>query len=229
MAVVLIVLSVIVLLIPWYIYQKKKAAARVLALQQLATAWGWTFTASPPLSVIPNPERHFLFSQGRSKTIINMLSGEMQGVRAALFDYKYITGHGRSTQIHHQTVAYFQSAKLQLPEFSLRPEGFLYKLITALGYKDIDFPSHPIFSGKYLLRGPDEPAIRQAFNEGVLAYFDNHLNLWVDGAGQELFVYYMNASVPPENFQLFLAQAEAVLNVFQRPALATVGLSSYGR
>ncbi len=216
MITIVVVLVVLGLMIPLYLYQKKQAAARLLALQQMATALGWTFTATPPLSVIPGLERHFLFSQGRAKTISNMLSGEVQGARAALFDYKYTTGYGRSTQVHHQTVAYFQTGKLNLPQFSLRPEGLAYKLMTALGYNDIDFPNHPTFSGKYLLRGPDEPAIRQAYNERVLAYFDNHLKLWVDGAGQELFVYQLNAPVPPENVRPFLDQGLAVLNVFQQ-------------
>lgn len=216
MATIVIVLVVLVLMIPLYLYQKKKAAARALALQQTATALGWTFTASPPLSIIPDLERHFLFSQGRAKTIINMLSGEVQGARAALFDYKYTTGYGRSTQVHQQTVVYFQAGKLNLPQFSLRPEGLAYKLMTAFGYNDIDFPSHPTFSAKYLLRGPDEPAIRQAYNDRVLAYFDNQLKLWVDGAGQELFVYQLNTTVPSENVRPFLDQGIAVLNIFQQ-------------
>ena len=216
MVALITIVVVLLLLIPLYFYQKKKAAERTQAMRQIATALGWAFYDSQSLASLPGWEQHFLFSQGRGQQIYNMLAGDWNGVRAALFDYRYTTGHGRSTQTHHQTVAYFQSGKLRLPQFSLRPEGFGYKLIAALGYQDIDFPTHPVFSSKYLLRGPDEAAIRQTFNERVLTYFDHNLKLWVDGTGQELFVYQMNTTVRPENLRAFLDQGAAVLNIFQQ-------------
>jgi len=98
--------------------------------------------------------------------------GQAGGIKTAVFDYLYITGSGRSTVRHFQTVVYLEPANLALPYFSLRPEGWMTKVLSAFGYQDIDFGQRPEFSRQYILRGQDEPAIRQTFNESVLSTQD---------------------------------------------------------
>jgi hypothetical protein len=197
-------------------YTKKKAAERTLAMQQAAGLLGWTFTADAPLSMIPGIEQHHLFSQGHSKKLFNMMYGMVDGARAAIFDYRYTVGHGKHQQTFNQSVAYFQSDKLSLPSFSLRPEGFGHKLISALGYQDIDFANRPTFSAKYLLRGPDEQAIRLAFQDSILAYYENNLKLSTDGGGNEIFFYRQNVRIEPANVRSFLDWGLNMLRLFQR-------------
>jgi hypothetical protein len=38
-------------------------------------------------------------------------------------------------------------------------------IVSAFGYQDIDFGNRPTFSSKYLLRGPDEPSVRNLFTD----------------------------------------------------------------
>ncbi|HEY0404709.1 MAG TPA: hypothetical protein VGC89_03215, partial [Pyrinomonadaceae bacterium] len=87
---------------------------------------------------------------------------------------------------------------------------------SALGYQDIDFVNHPTFSSKYLLRGPDEPAIRNAFNEAALAYYENNLKLCTDGGGNEIFFYRQNVRVEPHNVRALLDWGLNMLGLFQR-------------
>ena len=53
-------------------------------------------------------DRFTLFSQGRSRQIKNFMYGQAQGVKAAVFDYIYVTGSGKSQQTHYQTVVYLE-------------------------------------------------------------------------------------------------------------------------
>lgn len=197
------------------IYTKKKAAERRQAMQQAAISLGWAFTADAPLSMIPGLEQHHLFSQGHSKKLYNMMYGMMDGARAAIFDYTYTVGHGKHQQTFNQSVVYFQSNSLNLPSFSLRPEGFGHKLISAFGYQDIDFANRPTFSSKYLLRGPDEQAIRRTFQDSVLAYYENNLKLSTDGGGNEIFFYRQHVRVEPLAVRPFLDWGVQMLNLFQ--------------
>jgi hypothetical protein len=145
-----------------------------------------------------------------------MMYGTVDGARAAIFDYRYTVGHGKHSHTYSQSVVYFQSERLNLPSFSLRPEGFGHKLISALGYQDIDFANRPVFSSKYLLRGPDEQAIRYAFHDAVLAYYENNLKISTDGGAGEIVFYRQNVRVEPQNVRPFLDWGRGMLNLFQR-------------
>jgi hypothetical protein len=92
-------------------------------------------------------------------------------VKAAVFDYIYVTGSGKSQQTHYQTVVYLEPVNLALPMFSLRPETLFHRMLSAFGYQDIDFGQRPEFSKQYILRGQNELAIRQTFNDRVLSFF----------------------------------------------------------
>ena len=97
-----------------------------------------------------------LFQHGRSRRIRNIAYGRVDDVEVMLFDYSYVTGSGKNRRTHDQTVGFFQSDALLLPEFVARPEGLFDKIGQVFGYQDIDLPMHPEFSRRYILRGTDE-------------------------------------------------------------------------
>ena len=74
-----------------------------------------------------------------------------------------------------------ESDELRLPSFSLKPEGFLHRLVASLGLQDINFDTHPEFSRMYQLQGSDEESVRELFQPGVLEYFEQHKGLCVEG------------------------------------------------
>ena len=191
----------VVLVILVTLYRRKKAKERMMIMQSAAAQLGWTFSAEAPWNYIPGLDRFTLFNQGHSKQIKNMMYGQAKGVKAAVFDYNYTTGSGKNSATFYQSVVYLEPANLNVPHFSLRPEGFMSKFLSAFGYQDIDFGQRPNFSQQYLLRGQDEPAIRQAFNDRVLGFYENYPGTCTDGGGNQLFLFRANYRFQPQEIQ----------------------------
>ncbi|HEY0005819.1 MAG TPA: hypothetical protein VGB17_13625 [Pyrinomonadaceae bacterium] len=214
----LFIALVIGLIIILAVYTHQKEKERTQQMQALAGQIGWAFAAEPPLAMIPGFNNFGLFSQGheRSRAIRNMLYGEANGVKAAIFDYTYVTGSGKHRQTHNQSVVYLESPNLRLPYFSLRPEGIMHKLFTVFGYQDIDFGQRPEFSKNYLLRGPDEPSIRRTFQNGVLAFYEANQGVCTDGGGNQLLLYREGYRVPPQDVQQYVGWGLGVLQLFPR-------------
>lgn len=209
---------IIGLVIALFVYNRKKEKERTLAMQQAAQQMGWSFTPVAQLGMIPYSGSFNLFSQGHSRSIYNMIYGQMSGAKAAVFDYRYTVGHGKNSHTYNQTVIYFETPKLQLPLFTLSPENFMHKFISALGYQDIDFGNRPEFSKRYLLRGPNEQEIRRAFTDNILAFYEANQGLHTEGGGAQLFIYGLGKRVPPQQVGQYLQWgANSILNLFQRP------------
>lgn len=202
---VLVIVSFFVLIIGVVIValivSRKRARERTRQLASVAPLLGWQFSETAGLNWIPNLETFALFNQGHSKSLTNVMYGEIDGVKAAVFDYRYTVGGGKNSQTFTQTVVYFEPRNLTLPSFSLRPEHLFHKLIEAFGYQDIDFGNHPTFSSKYLLRGPDELALRNLFNDALLNFYETNLGVCTDGGGNQLFIFRPNQRAEPHDTQ----------------------------
>jgi len=198
------------------IYNNKKERERTQALQATAAQLGWSFAAEAPLNTINGLEQHALFNEGHSREIRNFMYGQARGVKAAAFDYKYTTGSGKNQQTHYQTVVYLEPANLNLPSFALRPENFIYKMMTAFGYQDIDFGQRPEFSRQFILRGQNELAIRETFNDRVLSYFENYPGTCIDAAGNQLFVYRAGSRYSPQEIEGQVGLALQIMDLLKR-------------
>lgn len=205
---VVVILALGVLL---YLYNRKKEQERTEQLRAVAAQLAWKFAEEAPFNMIAGLEHFTLFNQGHSKEIKNFMYGEANGVKAAVFDYVFVTGSGKHRAVHNQSVTYLEPANLRVPYFSLRPEGFMTKIFQAFGYQDIDFGQRPEFSKQYLLRGQDEPGIRQAFNDRLLSFFESYQGTCVDGGANQLFVFRAGHRYPPHETQSQLALA---LNIY---------------
>ena len=144
------------------------------------------------------------------------MTGERNGVKAAFFDYNYTVGHGKHTHTYYQSVAYFEPHDLSLPYFSLRPESIMHKVITALGYQDIDFVNRPVFSNQYLLRGTGEMAIRNTFRDELLAFYEGNPGMSTDGGGNQLFIFRQGYRVPPHEVIAFVEGAAGLQSIYSR-------------
>ena len=183
---------------------RKREQERTREFANVANFMGWQFAEAADMTWIPNLERFALFSQGHSKSLKNVMYGELNGMKAALFDYYYVVGHGKHRSTHNQSVAYFEPRGLNLPFFSLRPESTIHKIISAFGYQDIDFGNRPNFSSQYLLRSPDEQAVRNCFNDALLGFYEMNQGASTDGGGNQLFIFRQNSRTPPHEAQRFL-------------------------
>jgi hypothetical protein len=198
------------------IYNNKKERERTHALQAMAAQLGWSFAAEAPMNTIAGLEHHALFSEGHSKEIKNFMYGEASGVKAAAFDYKYITGSGKHQSVHWQTVVFLEPDKLNAPQFALRPESLVHKMMEAFGYKDIDFGQRPEFSRQFILRGQNELAIRQAFNDRVLSFFESYPGTCIDAGGNQLFLYRAGHRYQPHEIEGCVGLALQVMNLLKR-------------
>jgi len=157
-----------------------------------------------------------LFSQGRFRKIKNLMEGEANKVELAIFDYQYTIGGGEHSQTNRQSILFFRSPKLHLPNFNLRPENVFHKIGGAFGYKDIDFEAHPIFSKKYLLRGDDEASIRGLFNNALLNLIQSQQKISIEGSGDQLIFYRHRNRVKPEEVESFMEEGFQVFGQFLR-------------
>ena len=109
---VLVIVSFIVFIIGVVIVAMivahKRAQERTRQLASVAPLLGWQFSEVVAMNWIPNLEKFALFNQGHSKTIQNVMYGETESVKAAVFDYRYTVGGGKNSQTFNQTVVYFE-------------------------------------------------------------------------------------------------------------------------
>lgn len=202
----------------WVMYLLIAAAALAVAfyfqrkrrkdLEQIAQAMGFQFQAAEEAMPDPGFHRLPIFNQKHKHS--NFLRG--RGALGDVFLADVRVGSGKNS--YSQTVACFHLAGRQLPAFTLSPESFLHKIGAALGSKDINFDSHPVFSKSYLLRGPDEAAIREAFRLEVLQYFEKEKGWTVEADGEWLSVHRRARVVGPKDIRTFYDQAEAMARLF---------------
>jgi hypothetical protein len=183
-------------------------------LRSVAGKLGFSFSPAGDPHLLGRLGQFHLFSQGRSRKVRNVMRGEIQDIAVSLFDYRYTTGSGKHNHTHSQTVLLFESERLALPFFTLRPEGFFHRMAGAFGYEDIDFDDSPAFSDAYLLKGGDEDRIRAIFTPEVRAYYTRHDRLCTEGERGRLVHYRADRRVSPERIESWLQEGLDVLDLF---------------
>ena len=197
------------------VWNLRGSKQRRIALTAVARRLGLGFQANALALPAEDYRNLHIFTQGRERTYRNILTGKPDGTAGVtICDYQYTTGDGRSTQTCRQTVALLTYPKGDLPRFELRPETVFDKLGSVFGYQDIDFKESPAFSKRYLLRGPDEAAVRALFGLNLRQYFESHPDWCVDGRGSWLAAYRHGRLVPPEAFASFLDELKLLLWAF---------------
>jgi hypothetical protein len=189
----------------YWAYINDKKRTETLKIQ--AETMGLRFVEEAGDDVRQRFDRFALFGQGRKRSVENLIEGDSGEVKISIFDYKYVTGSGKHTKHHKQTIAALQSSSLNCPEFSIRPENFLDRVGSAMGFQDIDFESHPEFSRLFVLKGPDEPAIREFLKPALLEYFEGHAGISLEASGDTMFFYQANKRSQPEQLKDLLSQA----------------------
>lgn len=217
----------------------KKRGARINGFQSLAAQWGFDYVGDVTDDSIPHRKHFYLFNLGDDefdREVKYLMRGTANNFRVSVFEFWYVFGNNQKiellgtgmrrkrigeghTVVHKmQTVVMLESLELNLPLFAMRPEsgGLFQKIGEIFGGQDIDFPSHPVFSGKYLLRGSNEAHIRHVFTAPVLSYFESSPVFCVEGGGSQLFIYNFNERVPLERMHSMVDSALKTAAQFTR-------------
>ena len=208
------------LLIAGALYFQKKRSDKIEAA---ARALGFTFRRKATKEDKALVVGSHLAKAGYARTVHNVLqpSGPAE-LAMFLFDYSYsigTSGYGRTVG---QTIIRMQSPLLKLPPFSISPENIFSKIDKVFGYSDINFSEVPEFSRTYLLRGPDEAAVRQLFNSSIIQFFEQERDLTVEAAGDLMFLYRYNKQVTAEEMGTFVETGKRALALLlqAQPAIA---------
>lgn len=156
---------VVVFMAAGFVYSAWAGKRRKEALLQAASEMGYAFLQEDKEfnGQLQGAGQFEIFSKGRNRKAYNILRGQKRDAQAAVFDYKYTTGGGRSSQTHQLTLVYLTLSQAELVQFSLRPRRMFDKVAAKFGQKEINFELAIEFSKKYLVQGNDEEAVRRLF------------------------------------------------------------------
>jgi len=168
-------------------------------MSSLAAQMSFSFTPQAELSSFPAFSEFELF-EGSPLKFENLMDGLAGGYPVTIFDltYRNVGGSGAGTTTSRQTIYGVSSNQLQLPEFYLRPEGVVERVLDTVSKVDIDFAERPVFSSKMLLYGKDEAAIRRSFTGPIFDFFEQNPYLCVFGKRDHLF-FYQSRTLTPSN------------------------------
>jgi hypothetical protein len=231
MAIVLIVI-VVAMGVGLYVVRerthKRPRERREAALRSVADRLGLTyerdrdpFGQDPPLD--PGVRGRLMQLDRAFYGYPHMLQGESKEGPVMIFDVRhgdYGSGVQDPSNPHRQTLTAFHLEGRRLPGFSISPHR---RVEIAPG--DIDFPGDPEFSDRYLLRGDDEPAVRELFRPELIAFWvglDPDERWAAAGAGSSVVVYRdapwsagRNKEIPPEDIEAFLRGGELIAAQFR--------------
>jgi hypothetical protein len=202
-----LVLGPLILIATIIIFSKQRKNRRTEGIRQLAMKLGLQFFGSEPPPIPGMAEGWRLAKRGRRHRKHNFLTGSYRGQVVSYFDYSFMTGSGKNSRHHRQSVALVQSVKGQIPLFTMTPEGLGARLGSALGGQDIDFDNDHEFSKTFHLRGEDEAAVRRLFTPPLRSYFTSHNGICVEGKDSTMALYRDNKMLKPEDIPPFLSQA----------------------
>ncbi|MCG3180643.1 MAG: hypothetical protein BIFFINMI_03005 [Phycisphaerae bacterium] len=182
-------------------------------MAQLAASMGFEYQAKAQWLLDRLGGCH-LFTLGHGKKVTRLARTEEGGLETCLFDYRYTVGGGKNSRTYRRSVAAFHLPGAAVPRFEMRPEHLRHKLASVFGYQDIDFAQAPGFSSRYLVRGPNEAAVRRLFTAEAIAQFQ-HLPDWcAEGNGQWIVFYPDRSRLPVAELSGFFDRAVAVVAPF---------------
>ncbi len=165
-----------------------------------------------------SPYNFDLFNKGRNKSLKKIIKGEFDNFKFLLCDYKYQTGSGKNKSQHKQTIIIAEvEGDYRFPHFTLRPENFFDKIAGAVGFKDINFDSHPKFSKMFCLKGENEKMIRNVFTNEILSYYENNEGFITETDKNFILIYKNEKTIAAEEKALddFINKGITIAKLFK--------------
>ncbi len=207
-------------------FNSSQTADRRAELQKVAQEIGGTFLGTHPLPLLKHFADVFGYNESDSPfdsnddhpltgKMSNFFCADLQGQYVAVFDQTYylpnyeVRRNLGSRFGYTQTFFLIRIKEANFPLFCLQP------LRTPDNFtKNIDFPSHPNLSQKFILYSRDEPAVRQLFTLEVLNFFENNIAFTLFAGEKYLLIYQRNGIVSPNQIMASLNFIVNLANLF---------------
>ena len=187
----------------WLLLRQQRR--RDLAMAGHGLGLSFSFRTDPELTAAIKSMQ--LFAYSHSERAYHVLEGKFQGIDWRIGDYYYVTGTGKNSHGHGQTMALCRTEPL-LPDFTVSAERFYHRLAAMLGHTDINFPAFPSFSRRYLLRAGNEAALRRLFTPNIIRFFEQrNRTIHVAARSGWVAIYYPGRYVSGQEMRSFLEMA----------------------
>ena len=153
--------------------------------------------------------------------IINVLRDNSNGVERVFFECRQRwTDYGTM-----DSVFYFRSPAMSLPQFSLRETLSATQLFlgSITGNYGINLENHPKFSERYYLTSNDEKAALELFDDNLVTFLENQDGFHIEANHDEIIIYTANTQdrvvnhrpykrIEPHEFKQLRSKA---INIFE--------------
>lgn len=194
---------------------KGKSQARTSEMARIAANSGCPFIQKDDTGIIQQLSEFKLFKIGGNQKITNLIVEDSLEMRNILFDFKYVISTGKSHAEFNQTVFFVDSKKLSLPHFIQKPETFFTKLLSYLGFDDIDFENFTEYSERFHLKGEYEQVIRYYFSKEVLSLLSRQNSFSMEAMNYYFIMYQKNKLCPIKEMVPFKNMGLMLYNLFK--------------
>ena len=158
---------------------------RQSTLQEIAIDYGIRYEAKI------QSDTHFLdsfyfFKTKKIETIYNRLLDEVSSIN--LFDINFSEGEFIAKENVRTTMLHI-NLDHEIPNFTLDREGFLERLYSFAGFKDIPIENHTDFSKRFYLLGENPVEIKAFFTDDLVHFFESNPYYHVESNGNSLLVF----------------------------------------
>ena len=91
-------------------------------------------------------------------------------------------------EVYHTTTQVLH-LPFEIPELILEKEDILDRAFELAGFQDIDFKHFTKFSKRFVLKGPDESAIREFMSPALLEFFEDEEVYHLESTGREIVIF----------------------------------------
>lgn len=144
--------------------------------------------------------------KGKSKVVGYIYKNELK-IRTAIFECNGIS----YVYVDDRLISY----ETNIPDFTIAKEFLSDRIAERFGAQDIDFKEYPEFSRKYVLKGADEQAIRNLFQEPVIRFFEKHDGLYMEVHNNKILIH-KNKVLKPEELEYFLEEGIEFSNILRK-------------
>lgn len=187
---------------------------RSIALARIAVRLDMQFLRSGRRNTLDDHEKAGFFNFGSRKKIRNEIWGLRGQVNYTIFDYSVFSRKGGESKTYRKTVLSIQDNRLNLPDFNLRPEDLIEKVIQYLGKPDIDFENFPMFSSNYRLIGENEDEILGFFTPELLRFFEKTKGVYMEGRADRFIFSRSSRLCVPNSIPSILEDGEKIRLAF---------------